>query len=276
MPEGPEIWKAADKIAKVVVGKQCEVMFAFESLKQFEGELSGQTVVSLKARGKALLTQFQNGLSIYSHNQLYGRWYVHLNERVVATNRQLRLRLKTPTHTAALYSASHIEVLDEQGIESHAFLRKLGPDVVDADTRLRQVLCQFRNPSFQKRRLQSLLLDQHFLSGLGNYLRSEILFSAKLHPLLRPMDLTTSQEKKLAQECLRLPRQSYLHQGVTNNLERAKELKRNGFKRYEYRHFVFSREGQACFECDTPIERFEIGGRRIYVCTVCQPQQRQK
>ncbi|MDP4743265.1 MAG: endonuclease VIII, partial [Porticoccaceae bacterium] len=67
MPEGPEIRRAADKIAKVLEAKKIErVEFAFEHLKPFEYELQSREIVSLETRGKALLTHFDNGLSIYS------------------------------------------------------------------------------------------------------------------------------------------------------------------------------------------------------------------
>ena len=76
MPEGPEIRRAADKVAAVLVGKRVdEVRFGLSDLKPFEERLSGQTVTAVDTRGKAMLTRFDNGLTIYSHNQLYGRWY---------------------------------------------------------------------------------------------------------------------------------------------------------------------------------------------------------
>ncbi|MDA9188438.1 endonuclease VIII, partial [bacterium] len=71
MPEGPEIRRAADKIAKVLEGKAIDrIEFAFAHLKPFEAELQSRKVINLETRGKALLIHFDNGLSIYSHNQL--------------------------------------------------------------------------------------------------------------------------------------------------------------------------------------------------------------
>jgi len=37
MPEGPEIWRAADKIGEAISGKEIEdLFFAFEELKPFK------------------------------------------------------------------------------------------------------------------------------------------------------------------------------------------------------------------------------------------------
>ena len=74
MPEGPEIRRAADKVAAVLVGKTVDkVSFGLPELRQFERRLSGRVVTAIDTRGKAMLTRFENGLTIYSHNQLYGR-----------------------------------------------------------------------------------------------------------------------------------------------------------------------------------------------------------
>src|SRR5210317_2292932 len=114
MPEGPEIRRAADKVAAVLVGKETEsVTFGLPRLQRFEERFRGHTVTAVDTRGKAMLTRFDNGLTIYSHNQLYGRWYTVRAPHMPKTNRQLRIELCTRTHKALLYSASDIDVLDE-------------------------------------------------------------------------------------------------------------------------------------------------------------------
>lgn len=76
MPEGPEIRRAADRVAAVVGGRIADdVFFAFEELKPFERMLEGRRVKEVTSRGKVMLTRFEGGLSVYTHNQLYGRWY---------------------------------------------------------------------------------------------------------------------------------------------------------------------------------------------------------
>ena len=77
MPEGPEIRRAADEIAAAIAGRIAgEVFFAFEQLKPYEEILSGRRVSAVEAKGKAVLIHFANGYTIYSHNQLYGKWLI--------------------------------------------------------------------------------------------------------------------------------------------------------------------------------------------------------
>ena len=48
--------------------------------------------------------------------------------------------IRTPNHAARLYSASDIEVLDPVGLASHPFLAKLGPDLLDPDQSMRDLI----------------------------------------------------------------------------------------------------------------------------------------
>jgi endonuclease-8 len=271
MPEGPEIKRAADEIAQAIACRPLvEVFFAFEHLKPYEQILVKQEVISVQPRGKALLIGFQNQLSIYSHNQLYGKWFIRPAYSYPETNRQLRLAIHTCQKSALLYSASDILVLTGDEIAAHPFLRQLGPDVLDEATTVEQVRARLLDKQFCRRGLASLLLDQHFLSGLGNYLRSEILFVAGVHPSLRPMDCSAEQIMKLAEAAIAVSRQSYITKGITNDLEIAAKLKQAGYPRNEYRHWVFNREDKPCFICGTKIVKTNAGGRRIYCCPNCQ------
>ncbi len=271
MPEGPEIRIAADRIAKAIVGQPItSVFFAFEALKSYEAELARSRVVEVRPRGKALLTRFENGWTIYSHNQLYGVWYVRKAGTEPTTNRQLRLAIETPKKSALLYSASDILVLNDDDLMIHPFLQKLGPDVLDPTLTATQVEARLLDKKFVRRGFPTLLLNQEFVCGLGNYLRSEVLFLAGIEPSARPIDCTPSQITKLAQAIVDVSRQSYETKGITNDLATALALKAEGKPRWFYRHWVFSRTNQPCYVCGDTIVKDAVGGRRIYYCPTCQ------
>ncbi|MEM7770975.1 MAG: endonuclease VIII [Cyanobacteria bacterium P01_E01_bin.6] len=271
MPEGPEIKRSADAIAMAIAHQPIrEIFFAFDHLKSFEEPLAKSMVIAIEPRGKALLTRFDNHLNIYSHNQLYGVWMIRKSHSYPTTNRQLRLAIHTEQKSALLYSASDIEVLHDDVLDAHPFLSRIGPDVLAPDTTIEQVAQRLMEASFYRRRLTSLLLDQRFLSGLGNYLRSEILFAAGVHPSLRPVDCTAEQIEALATMAIALPRQSYETGGITNGLETVAMLKKEGATRSAYRFYVFSRASKPCYQCGTAIIKDMIGGRRYYFCPTCQ------
>lgn len=271
MPEGPEIRLAADKLAQALVDQEVtDIYFAFDELKVYEPVLRGRAVTAIETYGKALLTRFDNGLNIYSHNQLYGLWYVRPAGQYPETNRQLRLAIHNHDHSALLYSASDIEVVPDDQVDQHPFISKLGPDLLNTATTPAVVADQLRDSRFHRRRLSSLLLDQHFLAGTGNYLRSEILFVAGVPPTYRPADCTAAQLDQLAEAAVNLTVQSYRTKGITNDLALVDRLKEEGVTRRDYRFAVFNRDGQPCFTCGATIRKEQIGGRRLYYCPQCQ------
>ncbi|MBN0574553.1 endonuclease VIII, partial [Pseudomonas aeruginosa] len=96
MPEGPEIRRAADKLEAAIKGEPLtNVWFAFPQLQPYQTQLIGQRVTHIATRGKALLTHFSGGLTLYSHNQLYGVWRVVDAGVEPQSNRVLRVRLQT-------------------------------------------------------------------------------------------------------------------------------------------------------------------------------------
>ncbi|KHE71875.1 endonuclease VIII [Halobacillus sp. BBL2006] len=271
MPEGPEIRRAADQVQKALIDKPIlEISFPFEHLQPYEETFSGAMILKVETKGKAMLIRFNNGYTIYSHNQLYGKWYVRNTYNYPKTNRQLRLAIHNEKKSALLYSASDIEVLRDEEVSAHPFISKVGPDLLNEDVSVKDLMERFRDQRFHRRKWTSLLLDQAFIAGIGNYLRSEIMFVGKVHPDRRPMDCSEEELEKIAEACIELMWRSYTNKGITNDLELAKKLKEKGAKRYEYRHWVFNREGQPCRIDGTEIIKFRAGSRRCYYCPTCQ------
>lgn len=247
-----------------------EVWFAFEHLQPWSARLQGQPLTAVDTLGKALVLKFADGTAIYTHNQLYGRWLFSTADRRPDTGRQLRLALGNGRHAALLYSASDIEVIEAGKLDQHPFMRRAGLDILSSKADPSAVLAWVRRPVFARRRLGHLLLDQSFLAGVGNYLRSEILFVAGLDWNRRPMDLSQPELAGLAEAACAIMWRSVETGGLTNAPERVRQLKQAGWLRRDYRHFVFGREGQACFQCDGAIERHTVSGRRLYACRNCQ------
>ena len=110
MPEGPEIRQAADQIARVLEGQVIEHATLDHLVEAREKHIQGHRVELVDCHGKALLTQFSSGRTMYSHNQLYGIWLVVERGVIPETNRALRVGLHTATHSALLYSDRHLSV----------------------------------------------------------------------------------------------------------------------------------------------------------------------
>ncbi|RMG52663.1 MAG: endonuclease VIII [Gammaproteobacteria bacterium] len=270
MPEGPEIRRAADRIEQVLAGRRVlRVRFGLEPLKRHEPAFRNVRLLRVDTRGKAMLSRFDNGLSIYSHNQLYGRWMIVPAGTLPETRRQLRLALEGEKHRALLYSASEIAVLTPEQEAVHPFLSRLGPDVLGGLDE-QELVARLLSPDFRRRRLGTLLVDQGFVAGLGNYLRCEILYAAGLRPELRPADLGPEHLQRLARAMLELPRRSLRTGGITQDEADARALMDAGAGFEEARFFVFRRAGLPCRVCGNTILLVRDAGQACYLCPGCQ------
>lgn len=262
MPEGPEIRRAADSLEAAIKGEPLTgAWFAFPQLQQYQSQLVGQRVTHIETRGKALLTHFSGGLTLYSHNQLYGVWRVVDAGEQPETTRVLRVRLQTARRAILLYSASDIEMLTPEQLARHPFLLRVGPDALDMRLSVEQVKARLLSAKFRNRQFSGLLLDQAFLAGLGNYLRVEILWQVGLTGRHKASELDEKQLDALAHALLEIPRLSYNTRGL------ADENKHHGAL---FRFKVFHREGEACERCGGIIERTMLSSRPFYWCPGCQ------
>jgi endonuclease VIII len=273
VPEGPEVRRAADRVARALVGTATtQVRFAFPQLRKFEARLTGTPLTAASTRGKAMLLEFgAAGLVIYVHLLLYGKWHVRSPPSYPNTRRSLRLELASERACALLYSASEISVVESDDLDSIPYLAALGPDCLDAKLTRAQLMRRLSDAKFARRRLAALYLDQAFVAGIGNYLRAEILFEAGLHGMRRPADLSTLERRRLAQATLTLSQRAYKQAGTTITRERMRELKSQKAARRDYRHYVYGRLGRPCHLCGTKVEALALSGRRLYFCPKCQP-----
>lgn len=276
MPEGPEIRRMVDDIHSAVGKRKAhKVFFAFERFKSFEPALAGRQVTAVEARGKAVLMFFSardddGPWCVYSHNQLYGQWRTSAADNQPKTNRQLRFAVIGREKAAWLFSASDIRLVRPEDLDQVDYLARLGPDPVNQAVSGDDLLNQFNDKRFRGRGLGGLLLDQSFVAGVGNYLRSEILFEAGLLHTMKPKELSPADQEKLSTAILILIERTYRLKGITNSPERAKKLKREGCTFAQRRFMVFNRDLQPCYLCDTPIKKTTVASRRLYYCPQCQ------
>ncbi|MFK3708274.1 endonuclease VIII [Klebsiella sp. NPDC088457] len=262
MPEGPEIRRAADSLEAAIKGEPLtRVWFAFPQLHVYQSQLVRQRVTHIETRGKALLTHFSGGLTLYSHNQLYGVWRVVDAGEQPQSNRVLRVRLQTAEKAILLYSASDIAMLTPEQLAIHPFLLRVGPDVLDMALTAEEVKARLQSATFRRRQFSALLLDQAFLAGLGNYLRVEILWQVGLSGRHTASELDDRQLDALAHALLDIPRLSYHTRG------RGDENKHHGAL---FRFKVFHREGEICERCGGVIEKTMLASRPFYWCPGCQ------
>ena len=269
MPEGPETHRMADRIHKALIGKEIlKFKFQHESVLELN-HLEKISIIDVLSIGKAVVIRLGNGLSIISHNQLYGKWTFNRPKTIIKSNRQLRIEFLTKSIAVRLWSATDIKLFSTKNEPNHPYIKKIGPDVLDETTSIECIIQTLKGKAFN-RSLSSVLLDQSVISGLGNYLRSEILFFASLIHTQKVSNLSQHQLIELAKHIKEVSVRAYLQKGKTIDLNYFEKEFGNKENFRRVRHMVFSREGLPCFICGNLILKQIVSARRIFLCPCCQ------
>ena len=135
-----------------------------------------------------------------------------------------------------------------------------GPSKRDDDFTVEQFTA--RLASRGRAKLKPLLLDQSFVSGLGNIYADEALHLARLHPERTAGSLGTADVARL-HHAMRVVLEEAIPIGGAK-IANGKATQVNGFPR------VHAREGEPCPNCGTPIVKYTLAGRGTYFCPNCQ------
>jgi formamidopyrimidine-DNA glycosylase len=110
-------------------------------------------------------------------------------------------------------------------------------------------------------------MDQSRLAGVGNIYASEALHAAMIDPGRAAETLTDGEIRTLHRSLRRILRAALESSGTTVSDYRAVNGRSGSFQK---RLRVYGREGEACFRCDTPIQRIIQSGRSTFYCGGCQ------
>ena len=146
-------------------------------------------------------------------------------------------------------------------IEWSADLPKLGPDILTVSPE------QFEHLLVSKcRAIKAVLLDQSFVSGLGNIYVDESLHRAQIHPTQAATHVNSRRLLESIQETLQ---EAILHGGSTISDFEDPFGQPGRFQDY---HRVYAREGMPCTTCGEVILRTVVAQRGTHYCPRCQPQ----
>lgn len=122
---------------------------------------------------------------------------------------------------------------------------------------------------FRKRKtpIKAALLNQSLLHGVGNIYADEALFHSKIRPTRYAGRLTRDELTRL-RAALSKVLKAAIALGGSSVSDYVDAEGVAGF--FQLHHHVYSRTGEPCRICKTPIKRIVIGGRGTHFCPTCQ------
>ena len=278
--ELPEVEVMRRDIEKDVVGRKvaaAEVRSSKNAMrvirrhgkrKEFTDRVVGRKFTKAERRGKYVLLQMDNGEVLVTHFGMSGQ-FVRGTKRVAL-----------PPHT-------HVVLTFAQGgdlrfVDPRTFgeMFVATPDELGKVKELQHIAIDPLDHVFtwqafgaalaqRAAKMKALLMDQKFISGLGNIYSDEVLFAAGLR-YDRMSDTLSSQEvRRLYRAMQEVLQEAIRFRGTTLEDEAYVDLfGKPGEFQNELK--VYGRAGQPCRRCRTPIETVRISQRTSYYCPQCQ------
>ena len=131
---------------------------------------------------------------------------------------------------------------------------------------LEYILKYFQN---KHKNIKNFLLDQKFVSGLGNIYASEVLFESKIYPLKSASLLTNDQLKKIIKYSKKVLKRSIAKGGSSIRDFKNTTGDQGSFQK-EFK--VYNREHLKCMRrsCGGIIKKIVISNRSSFFCNICQ------
>ena len=265
MPEGDTIFRAARALDRALAGHTVtgfESVFPHLTRIDFDHPLRGRTIERVFARGKHLLMTFSGDLVLRTHMRMNGSWHIYRpGERWQRPRHDMRIVIRTEAFEAVAFSVPVAEFQTAAEIEREPVLRELGPDPLAEDFDAAEAVRRIATRGDME--IADALLEQRAIAGLGNVLKSEVLFVCRVNPFVRVADVGPDDIATLVAKAQRLMRVSAVT-GVRQTTGRDNPAARL---------WVYGRAGQPCRRCGTPVSRAKQGpdARSTYWCPRCQP-----
>lgn len=273
MPEMPEVETIRRTLVDKLVGrtiKDIDIalprLIKWPSAGEFKAIVIGKKITDLKRRGKYLILSLEDNTVIVIHLRMTGKfYYTPIGSQ---HDRFARILFTLDNGDILQYADSRtlgtLYAMPTEELWRITGLSKMGPEPLSEEFTL-----SYLKTGLKKRKgiIKALLLNQHFVGGLGNIYVDECLAIAGIHPARRSDSLTDEETNRLFHAINKVIADGIEHGGTTFRDYRDGTGK-SGTHQFHLR--VYGRKSLPCLKCGTAIEKNETAGRGTHYCPKCQ------
>ena len=279
MPELPEVQTTVDGLNKKI--RRRRIVSTWQDWPKFSQikKTEGHTIKKIERIGKNILFYFTDPHILLVHMKmtghlLVGEWELKKKKVIPIKPKEMKERINGFIHFVLVLDNGKMIAFSDMRkfgkvvfgtrdeIENLPELKKLGPDA------LKISLKDFsKNILKKKKTIYQTLLDQEVVAGIGNIYVSEILWSAKVHPLISANQLDKKQLRDLFRVTKQILAKAVKFRGTSVDDYRDASGKKGGYANHR---LAYGREGEGCKRCKTKMKRAKKGGRSFHYCSQCQ------
>ena len=286
MPELPEVEIVRQSLNKKIKQKKVKKVIIrnrnlrFKIPSNFNSYFINKKIIKVGRFSKYLIIYFFQGSYCLIHLGMSGTIHLVDKKKVNKTTNtsfyNSRFLPKKHNHVELIFDNFKIVYNDPrrfgffQLIKNNLDLVKrfnhLGPEPFDQKFNLTYVYNFFKK---KNKNIKNFLLDQKFVSGIGNIYASEILFLSKINPLRKVKLLSKKECKKIIISSKKILCKAIIKGGSSiRDFKNTSGLK-GGFQN-EFK--VYQQEGMKCknLRCSDLIKKKIISNRSTFFCDSCQ------
>ena len=288
MPELPEVEVVKRSLEKKILNliiKKIEIndgKLRYNISKQEISKLSGKKIFKIKRRSKFLVFEIGKSYSMLVHLGMTGKFFfIDQNKEKFKTSFYYILDYKKDQkYNRIIFFLSNKQKLIYNDVRKFGFiklyhsgnyneiphLKNLGPEPLKKNWNFKY----FKNYIFNRNRsIKNILMDQKFVSGLGNIYVNEILFYSGIKPDRKVAKLKNFEIKKIIKNSKKILKTSIKLGGST-----IKDFSSENGKKGVFQQFfkVYGRKERKCSnaDCNKNIIRTVISNRATFFCKRCQ------
>ena len=286
MPELPEVEIVKQSLAKKIEQKKIKKVIVrnrnlrFKIPLKFEELLKNKTIKKVTRFSKYLIFNFSDSSFCLIHLGMSGTIHLIKNNNLSkSTNTSfynLSMLPKKHNHVEIQFGDLKIIYNDPRRFGFFKFIdnkqklierfNHLGPEPFYKVFNLGYLTNYFLN---KKKDIKSFLLDQKFVSGIGNIYASEILFFSKINPTTAAMKLSKKDCKYIILFSKKVLNRA-IKKGGSSIRDFRDTLGKSGNFQKEFK--VYQRENLNCprKKCIGKIKKIFISNRSTFFCNTCQ------
>jgi len=286
MPELPEIEIVKRSLfkkingAKIVNVKINNKNLRYKITHALPKKLINEKILKISRRSKYLIFHFKNKL-LLAHLGMSGKFLIirskdkkmfktsfYYDLDILAKHNHIHFILNNGL--VLIYNDvrrfGFFKLFENIKLKEITYLKKLGPEPFSVLFCIKYVQKFIKN---RKKNIKNLLMDQTFVSGLGNIYVNEALFLSKIHPLRQCSNLERKSIKNLIYN-IRKVLKIAINQGGSS----IRDFKNVYGKSGNFQQFfnVYGQENKNCsrISCKGKIKKISISNRSSFYCNVCQ------
>jgi formamidopyrimidine-DNA glycosylase len=293
MPEIVEVRKTIDFLRKIMKNKyitdisilkgRYKTHKPFELYNKIKNNLPLK-VLDIKSKGKFMYFILEHDFYIFCTLGLKGGWTYKLNNRykfpnlldyisienyekyhkTSINNLNIEIKLKDCDKIVYYYDSLSFGTLkvinNKEDLEKK--LNQIGPDIMDESTSLDIFIEHVSKKHNLDKFIGNVIMNQKVISGIGNYLRSDILWMSRISPFRKVKDLSHKELETIYNNSRKLTWENYdLKKGIKNKIIQKKDIFPSNFNR---NFFVYMCEKDIYYN-PVIVENLN-GDRKIYWC----------